>query len=1182
MSEFIHLHCHSEYSMLDSAIRLPALCERAVSFGMEACAVTDHGNLCAAAEFQKVCREYGIRPIFGCEIYTCPDRRLRDGGAPHHLILLARTQEGWSNLSHLVSEAWISGFCGKPRADWELLSRFRDGLTCLSACLQGAVPGAILRGDMDGARERALRLASLFPGHFYLELQRTGLPRQEYVNQRLMELGESLRLPLAATNDCHYLGPGDAEARDVLLCVQAGKKLSGPGHPHSGTKSLFFKSPAEMAEAFADCPEAIANTVRIAEDCRAEIPSGKHFFPAYPVPPGTTTEQEFRRIAEEGLRKRLSEKPSGPPSDETPYWKRLRHEMDVITRMGFPAYFLVVHEFVTWARDNGIPVGPGRGSAGGSLTAWAMRITDFDPLEYGLIFERFLNPGRSSLPDIDVDVCERRRGRLLRHLRERYGEDCVAQIAAFSTLKMRAAVQDAGRALGMGFQERTRLASFFPSFTHHRRIADVIRETPQLRDMAEKDESAAWVLAVSLRIEGLVRQAGIHAAGVVMSGGPLADRVPVMLGRHGERVTQFDGPMVEAAGLVKFDILGLANMTIIQDTIDAVAREGRPAPDLRTLPLDDPAVYRLYSRADTDGVFQMESAGMKKYLTLLRPERFSDIVALLALYRPGPLESGMSQEFIRRRHGESPVRYPHPALEACLRDTYGVILYQEQDMQIAETAAGYTAAEADTLRRAMSKKKAEEMAGERARFLRGAAERGFDRKTAETIFGQMETFASYGFNKAHSVAYALTSYYTAYLKTHYPAEFMAALLTAVMRQPERLAGYLARCRERGPEVLPPSVNTSLGVFSALKGRIIFGLDAVRGVGTAAAGEIVRARKDGPFRSLGDFLSRVSIRTVTKRAVSSLIRCGALDDTGESRESMLSRLGAAISRARLHPARGAGLLRFLPDYRPEEERPGENTPGPAPDPAARLRDEKEILGFYISGHPLDSLKGEAARLGCLALSALSSLRPGAGVRLCVMVSGLREIRDRQKRRMAVAGIEDQEGYAHAYIFSKTYTPSVRNLLREAAGSALPLFIVGHTEKDTGEEEGEERHSAGVLAEQLLPFEEACARSRRPAVIRVPRCLVTPEGLAGFREVLEKFPGTIAVCASIPGPDGDTLLRPEGIRVRPCPAFYEAITIWRKAAPEDSQAEPPLTGKEAEAAFAAAGIPASAGRNGKNSR
>ena len=1181
MSEFIHLHCHSEYSMLDSAIRLPALCERAVSFGMEACAVTDHGNLCAAAEFQKVCREYGIRPIFGCEIYTCPDRRLRDGGAPHHLILLARTQEGWSNLSHLVSEAWISGFCGKPRADWELLSRFRDGLTCLSACLQGAVPGAILRGDMDGARERALRLASLFPGHFYLELQRTGLPRQEYVNQRLMELGESLRLPLAATNDCHYLGPGDAEARDVLLCVQAGKKLSGPGHPHSGTKSLFFKSPAEMAEAFADCPEAIANTVRIAEDCRAEIPSGKHFFPAYPVPPGTTTEQEFRRIAEEGLRKRLSEKPSGPPSDETPYWKRLRHEMDVITRMGFPAYFLVVHEFVTWARDNGIPVGPGRGSAGGSLTAWAMRITDFDPLEYGLIFERFLNPGRSSLPDIDVDVCERRRGRILRHLRERYGEDCVAQIAAFSTLKMRAAVQDAGRSLGMGFQERTRLASFFPSFTHHRRIADVIRETPQLRDMAEKDENAARVLAVSLRIEGLVRQAGIHAAGVVMSGGPLADRVPVMLGRHGERVTQFDGPMVEAAGLVKFDILGLANMTIIQDTIDAVAREGRPAPDLRTLPLDDPAVYRLYSRADTDGVFQMESAGMRKYLTLLRPERFSDIVALLALYRPGPLESGMSQEFIRRRHGESPVRYPHPALEACLRDTYGVILYQEQVMQIAETAAGYTAAEADTLRRAMSKKKAEEMAGERARFLRGAAERGFDRKTAETIFGQMETFASYGFNKAHSVAYALTSYYTAYLKTHYPAEFMAALLTAVMRQPERLAGYLSRCRERGPEVLPPSVNTSLGFFSAQKGRIVFGLDAVRGVGSAAAGEIVRARKDGPFRSLGDFLSRVSLRTVTKRAVSSLIRCGALDDTGESRESMLSRLDAAISRARLHPARGAGLLRFLPDYIPEGGRARKDTSGPAPDPAARLRDEKDILGVYLSGHPLTSLKGEAARLGCLPLSALSSLRPGAKVRLCVMISGFREIRDRQKRRMAVARLEDQESYAHAYIFSQAYTPSVRELLREAADSDLPLFIEGRTEEDAGDGEDEEKRSA-VLAEQVLPFGEACARSRRPAVIRVSRCLVTPEGLAGFREVLEKFPGPIAVCASIPGPGGDTLLRLGRIRVRPSPAFYEAITIWRKAAPEDSQAELPLTEKEAEAAFAAAGIPASAGRNGKNSR
>ena len=473
------------------------------------------------------------------------------------------------------------------------------------------------------------------------------------------------------------------------------------------------------------------------------------------------------------------------------------------------------------------------------------------------------------------------------------------------------------------------------------------------------------------------------------------------------------------------------------------------------------------------------------------------------------------------------------------------------------------------------------MAGERARFLRGAAERGFDRKTAETIFGQMETFASYGFNKAHSVAYALTSYYTAYLKTHYPAEFMAALLTAVMRQPERLAGYLSRCRERGPKVLPPSVNTSLGFFSAQKGRIVFGLDAVRGVGSAAAGEIVRARKDGPFRSLGDFLSRVSLRAVTKRAVSSLIRCGALDDTGESRESMLSRLDAAISRARLHPARGAGLLRFLPDYIPEGGRAREDTSGPAPDPAARLRDEKDILGVYLSGHPLTSLKGEAARLGCLPLSALSSLRPGAKVRLCVMISGFREIRDRQKRRMAVARLEDQESYAHAYIFSQAYTPSVRELLREAADSDLPLFIEGRTEEDAGDGEDEEKRSA-VLAEQVLPFGEACARSRRPAVIRVPRCLVTPEGLAGFREVLGKFPGPIAVCASIPGPGGDTLLRLGRIRVRPSPAFYEAITIWRKAAPEDSQAEPPLTGKEAEAAFAAAGIPASAGRNGKNSR
>ena len=1160
--------------MLDGAIRLPALCERAAAFGMDACAVTDHGNLCAAAEFQKACREHGIRPIFGCEVYTCPDRRVKDGTKPHHLILLARTQEGWSNLSHIVSEGWISGFYRKPRVDWDVLRRHAGGLTCLSACLQGAVPQAILAGDMDGARATALHLESLFPGHFYFELQRAGLPRQEYVNVRLLELGETLGIPPAATNDCHYLEPGDASAHDVLLCIQTRKTLDDPDRLRFGTQSLYFKSPEEMAADFADCPEAVANTVRIADECRAEIPTGRHFFPAYPVPPGTTQTQEFERLAKEGLRKRLDSRPGGPPEDEKPYWERLRHEMDVIERMGFPAYFLVVREFVTWAKDSGIPVGPGRGSAGGSLTAWAMRITDFDPLEYGLIFERFLNPGRSSLPDIDVDVCERRRGRILQHLKERYGEDCVAQIAAFSTLKMRAAVQDAGRALGMGFQERTRLAAFFPAFSFHRRLADVMRETPQLKDIAARDEKAAAVLAVSLRIEGLVRQAGIHAAGVVMSGGPLADRVPVMLGRHGERVTQFDGPMVEQAGLVKFDILGLANMTIIQDTLDAVAREGGSAPDLAAIPLDDPAVYRLYSRADTDGVFQMESAGMKKYLMLLKPERFSDIVALLALYRPGPLESGMSQEFIRRRHGESPVRYPHPSLEACLRDTYGVILYQEQVMQIAEIAAGYTAAEADTLRRAMSKKKADEMAGERVRFLRGAAARGLDRKTAESIFGQMETFASYGFNKAHSVAYALTSYYTAWLKTHYPAEFTAALLTEVMRQPERLAGYLARCRERGLAVLPPSVNTSLGMFSASQGRIVFGLDAVRGVGGAAAAEIVRARREGPFRSLGDFLSRVNLRTVTKRAVSSLIRCGALDGPGESRESMLARLDTALRKARRHRDRGAGLLQFLSDYHPEKEGTAPLKEEPAADPDARLRDEKEILGVYLSGHPLDSLRGEAARLGCRPLSLLPELPSGARVRVCVLAAGLREIRDRQKRRMAVAELEDQESRVFAYIFSKAYTPPVRDLLHEAVRSAVPLYVEGRTEEREEEDDAEERLEAMIIAERVLPFEEAAGQSRRPAVIRIPLSLVTAEGLSAFRDILEKYPGNTAVCASVSSDGTSALLRLRNARVRPCRAFYDAVSAWRLAASEVVSAEKDLSVPELADVFAAAGLPADA--------
>ncbi|GFK93047.1 DNA polymerase III subunit alpha [Fundidesulfovibrio magnetotacticus] len=1145
MADFVHLHCHTEYSLLDGAIRISDLVKRAQAFGCPAAAITDHGNMHGGLVFYEACKKAGLKPIIGCEVYVAKgERSSRDARSPrdagYHLILLAQNDVGFRNLLKLSSEGYLSGFHYKPRVDKALLAAHSEGLIALSACLKGEIHQKLLKEGMDEGRKTLAEYRALFPDRLYLEIQANDLAEQAQLNALVTELAHEEGLPLVATNDCHYLEAGDADAHDVLLCIQTQSQVDDVKRMRFTTRELYYRSPEEMAAAFPGQSQALANSCEIASRCNLELDLKTYHFPVYEVAPGRSLDDEMAAMAREGLTKRL-EAMSLEPGQEKRYWDRLEYELGVITKMGFPGYFLIVQDFINWAKSQGIPVGPGRGSAAGSLVAYALRITNLDPLPYDLLFERFLNIERISMPDIDVDFCERRRTEVIRYVSEKYGRDSVAQITTFGTMKAKAVVRDVGRALGMSFGETDRIAKLIPEDLKMT-IDKALTLEPELPAMAAQDARVARLIDVSRRLEGMARHASTHAAGVVISDKPMTEYVPLYQGKNQEIVTQWDMKRVEKVGLVKFDFLGLKTMTVIEDALEIIREQGREPPDLDTLPLTDKATYELFSRGDTDGIFQVESDGMRKYLRQLKPSCFEDIIAMLALYRPGPLGSGMVQEFIDRKHGLVEVSYPHQDLEPVLKPTYGVIVYQEQVMQIAQVLSGYSLGEGDLLRRAMGKKNADEMAAQRARFLKGTAEKGIPDAQAGEIFDLMEKFAEYGFNKSHSAAYALISYHTAYLKAHHAVAFMAALITSDIDNQDKVLKYISDCADQGIEVLPPDVNASMRHFSVKDGNIVYGLAGIKNVGAEAINEIVREREEnGPYESMLDLASRVNLRKVTKRVLEFLIKAGAMDSFGAPRAALAAGLDKVAAQGQKRAEdRNSGqfsLMSLAPAPKTKSTGLGlncEEAQVPEWDHEELMAKEKEALGFYLTSHPLKAYDRDLRRMGLKTLTDCRGYMPESEVKVAAIVTTTKEHITKKGDRMAFCGLEDIAGDGEAIFFPEAYAKC-----RELLAQDVPLLLTAKIGKDKDQDEqAPGQGKVKLIVQEARALAEAVAAGDEPVEVRVDA--KTCPTLAGLKEIFHKYPGPAKVRLRLVFDDMECLAGlADELSIGPCPGFWQEI-------------------------------------------
>ena len=1137
---FVHLHNHSQFSLLDGAQRIEEMVDQAVAFKMPAVAITDHGNLFGAIRFVEKCKEKGIKPILGCEIYVAPGSRQdrtppREGEkAYHHLILLVQNRKGYENLLKLVTQAYLDGFYYKPRVDKELLAAHAEGLIATSACLGGEVATRLMKGDEEGAERAAMEARDIFgEGNYFLEVQDQGIPEEVRVNRGLEAIARRTGLPRVGTNDCHFLQRDDHFSHQVLVCIQTGKTVNDPERLKY-TQEHYFKSPGEMRAVFAHLQEAADNTLRIAERCEFDLGLSGNHLPRFAVPQGQDVDGYFETVVREGFDRRrhewerlLSLGQLRHPLED--YAARLDSEIRMVKEMGFPGYFLIVWDFIRFARERGIPVGPGRGSAAGSLVAFCLRITDIDPLQYGLLFERFLNPERVSLPDIDIDFCMRRRGEVIDYVRQKYGQENVAQIITFGTMAARAVIRDAGRGLDIPYGEVDRIAKLVPpelDATVDKALASV----PQLKSAYEADESIRRLLDVARRLEGLARHASTHAAGVVISPRPIVEYAPLCVTKDQEVITQYAKDEIEKIGLLKMDFLGLKTLTLLQDCLRLIEREHGVQVNLDRLTLDDPETYALFCRAQTSGVFQFESGGMRDILRKLQPDRFEDLVALNALYRPGPIKSGMIDEYIRGRHGKA-ASHPFPRLREILDETYGVIVYQEQVMRIASVLAGFSMGQADLLRRAMGKKKQKEMDAMRDVFVQGARKAGVPGKEAEKIFELMATFAGYGFNKSHSAAYALVAYQTAYLKARFPVEFMAALLTVEKEVTENVVKYIAECREMGISLLPPDLNRSTLDFSVEGKAIRFGMGAIKNVGDGAIEVLLQVRsRVGGFTSLEQLCREIDSRALNRKAMESLVKSGALDGWGIPRSALLGGLDAALSGAqKASRDRAAGQASLFGAEAGEAQAPrGGAPPADAWSPRERLAFEKETLGFYFSGHPLEEHAESLAALGGPSTRALAPEQAGQSLVLGGLVTLLKKRKTRKGDWMATFALEDHDGSIEVIVFPELYR-SVQGRLEEDRAVA----VRGKAELEDGRWR--------IVAEELQALEGAVERRASRLVLQVKSADLGGSKAAEIQRILRDHPGQCPVLIQLSQPGAYRLtMRPgPSVRVGPNPGLTRAL-------------------------------------------
>jgi len=1063
---------------------------------MPAVALTDHGNMFGTIEFYQKAIKNGIKPIIGCEIYVAPKSRFEKKSSgvsegSYHLTLLAKNKPGYYNLIKLISLAHLEGFYYKPRIDKDLLRQYNEGLIALSGCLKGEIASLLDKGREHEAERVALEYSEIFDhDRFFLEIMQNGVENQGAINERLFTIADKLSLPLVASNDCHYLSREDAKTHEVLLCIQTGKTINDADRMRFSADQFYFRSPEEMKTLFAGREEAITNTMLIADQCNLELKFGEYHFPRFAVPRGESLDSYLESLAREGLEKRLSElgtRGGAIARGREEYFTRLGKELGTIKSMGFSGYFLIVSDFINYAKERGVPVGPGRGSAAGSLVAYSLGITDLDPLRYGLLFERFLNLERISMPDVDVDFCMKGRDEVIRYVTEKYGNDNVAQIITFGKMQAKAVIRDVGRALDMPYNEVDRIAKLIPN-TLNITLDQALLQEPKLRELMESDERVRSLITTAKSLEGLVRHASTHAAGVVISNKPLMEYLPLYRGQNGEIITQYAMGDVEKIGLIKFDFLGLKTLTVLDKAVEMINRNGDREIDIRHLDLGDKRTFELLGSGATTGIFQLESSGMKELLVKLKPESFDDIIALVAIHRPGPLGSGMVDDFIKRKHGKVPIHFEIPQMEEILQETYGVIVYQEQVMKIAGSLANFSLGDADVLRRAMGKKNPKEMEKQKEKFLEGARKKGIDSQKAEKVFDLMAKFAEYGFNKSHSAAYALIAYQTAYLKAHYRVEFMAALLTCDMENTDKIVRYIGECQDMGIEILPPDVNESYKDFTVIGNKIRFGLAAVKNVGGGAVESIISEREErGSFKDIFDFCQRVDLRKVNKRVLESLIKCGAFDFTGDHRSQMMAALNEAIEMAQLrHKERvskqvslfatgGGGEVTERGRHQlPDIEEWHENQ---------LLSFEKETLGFYITSHPLARYEEDIKRFTSENTGSVAHFESGREVKICGVVSAFKEITTRKGERMAFATLEDLKGVIEVILFPDIFLSSLPYLKGDD-----PILVKGILDK------GEDNPK--IKANEVIPLSTIKERSISGVHIR----LTTP-GLT--RELLERL-------------------------------------------------------------------------------